>query len=133
MKNLLILTLVLLSFDSIIAQETLINKSRKELIENLRLRGNEYLIEVDSEGNELIAEAYNNGTILLVIYFLKNNVVHLQENTYTITLLPKMLLEMNNSLVYIKNNIWYNKEKTLGFQVVVKRKDEIFELTIIKM
>lgn len=133
MKNLLILTLILLSFDSIIAQETLINLSRKELIENLRNRGNQYVTEVDNEGNEVILEAYNVKDIHAVVYFLKNNIVILQENTYNITLLPTMLKEMNTHLNYIKESIWHNKEQTLGFQITVKRDEKIFELTIIKM
>lgn len=132
MKNLLILIIILLSFDSI-AQETLINLSRKELIENLRKRGNEYITKVDNEGNEVILEAYNDKTIYAITYYLQNNIVTLQENTYSISVLTKMLLEINNSLVYMKDNIWHNKEKTLGFKVTVKREDEIFELTIIKM
>lgn len=133
MKNLLILTLILLTFNSIIAQETLINLSRKELIENLRNRGNQYVTEVDNEGNEVILEAYNVKDIHAVVYFLKNNIVILQENTYNITLLPTMLKEMNTHLNYIKESIWHNKEQTLGFQITVKRDEKIFELTIIKM
>ena len=132
MKNLIILILILLSFNGI-AQETLINLSRKELIENLRKRGNEYFTKVDNEGNEVILETYNDETVYIVTYYLQNNVVILQENTYTISVLTQMLLEMNNSLVYIKNNIWHNKEKTLGFKIIVNRDEEIFKLTIIKI
>jgi hypothetical protein len=132
MKNLIIIIFILLSFDSI-AQETLINLSRKELIENLRNRGNQYVTEVDNEGNEVILEAYDKQNIHAVVYFLKNNSVILQENTYDITLLPTMLKEMNTHLNYIKESIWHNKEQTLGFKVVVKREEKIFELTIIKI
>lgn len=133
MKKLLLISIILSIFNNIIAQETLINLSRKELIENLRNRGNQYVTEVDDGGNEIILEAYDKQNIYAVIYFLKNNIVVLQENTYNITLLPAMLKEMNTHLDYIKESIWHNKEQTLGFKVVVKRDEKIFELTIIKI
>ena len=132
MKKLLLILIILSTLNSI-AQETCINKTRKQLIETLRYRGNEYVSKVDNNGDELFMEAYNNGTIYIVAYYLKNNIVILQENTYNITLLSTMLKEMNTHLNYIKESIWHNKEQTLGFKIVVKRDEEIFELTIIKL